>query len=101
MEPMRNDTPAVGLDPALMADPHVVLELVGRPRARSGRRSGPARPRPFRSRGPSDPATDPWVDTPGASYAVIGRSWAQRAASVALIVVVGTGLGVAIAGVPH
>lgn len=100
MEPMRSSPPEterVDLDPALLADPRLVLA-----RSRPARPARPPGRRLFAHGGPVDPARFGRADEyEPASYKLVRPSPAKRAAAVALIVVAGTGLGVAIAGFPH
>lgn len=96
MESMWSDPEEIRLDPALLADPGLVLA-----RTQAARPSRAPRPRPFVVRGPVDPATEAWLGAKPATYVHVGPSLLRRLAGAALIVVVGSGLGVLIAGVPR
>ena len=97
MELSWSDPEEIRLDPALLADPGVVLaRTLPSPRVRRPPRA--PRPRPFVLRGPIDPATEAWPGTKPAGYVHVGPSPLRRIAAAAMIVIVGSGLGVAIAG---
>ncbi|MEY2568048.1 MAG: hypothetical protein QOE35_2577 [Actinomycetota bacterium] len=107
MQPMRDpqSEAVVDLDPALLADPGTVIAMSGQrraPRPRTGRSPRPPGRRVFTHAGPVDPAylgrersdVQPmFAPTRGPS--------ARTAVQIALVVLVGSGLGVLVAGIPH
>jgi hypothetical protein len=104
MEPMRvrQDDPLVQLDPALLADPRVVIARSQRPpRPRAARNRRPPGRRVFPYAGPVDPA---YLGRQGAGapldYRPAPTAWTRLAVQIAVIVAVGTCLGVLIAGLP-
>jgi hypothetical protein len=78
----------------VLADPRVVL-------ARVHRTTRDLRPRPFLLAGPVDPATEAWTGRKAPSYVHVRPSRLRTAAAAAVITVVGSGLGIAIAGLPR
>jgi hypothetical protein len=107
MQPMRDTQPeaAVELDPALLADPGTVIAMSAQhrgARARTGRSARPPGRRVFTHAGPVDPAylgRDRSEVLP--TFAPTRGPSMRTAVQIALVVLVGSGLGVLVAGIPH